>query len=219
MKSRRSRRNNSTRDRAVDIPQHIASTTINASRRYITSGSAITVTSADLVNSCGGMAISTTQIAVIAVAVKLKRVQVWSAVPITSGLSSTNVNTLRFTWGGVDNTPGTTNQIISDTSLTNSRPLYISTRPPKGSLSSWWMQADAGEPIFVVNGISAAGAITSCPAGTVIQVDAEFKLYASRAAGGLVLPTAAVVVSTFYYPLLDASSTKTCVPVDLPSVV
>jgi hypothetical protein len=81
------------------------------------------------------------------------------------------------------------------------------------------MQADSGEPIFTVNGISNTGAVTSCPAGTVIQIDAEFKLYASRTAGGQVLPTAAVVVGTLYYPLLDASSTKTCVPVDLPSVV
>lgn len=185
----------------------------------MTAAGGISCTSSDIILSGGGVGSSATLVTAFSLAAKIKRIQVWSAVPITTTASSSNVNTLRFTWGGADNSVASPYNVISDTSLTNSRPLYIDTRPPKGSIPSFWIQNDNSEVLFTLNGIATTGAITSAPAGTIVQVDCMFKLYATRTTGATFAPSAAVVAGTTYYPPLDANSTKLLVPVDLPSIV
>jgi len=208
------------RDRAVDLPQHQATQTLTSSKRYImTAAGGISIVASDIILSGGVVGVSASLSYGFCLAAKLRRVQVWSAVPITTSTSTANVNTLRFTWGGADNSVASPYSVVSDTSLTNSRPLYVDTRPPKGSIPSFWMQNDTGEVLFTINGISSTGAITSAPAGTIIQVDVMYKLYATRTVGASWAPSAAVTTGTTYYPPLDATSTKLCVPVDLPSIV
>jgi hypothetical protein len=97
-------------------------------------------------------------------------------------------------------------------------PAYISARPPKGSIASWWNQVDTVDNLFQIFSYSAAGGLIAAAVGTVVEVDFE---YVMNALGGAptTLGVAAGVLGQFYYPTLDSSGSKAAYPVGLPSTI
>jgi len=97
----------------------------------------------------------------IAQTFRIKRIQVWSAVPAIG-----SATTCSLEWTDQKSSSSLlSSKEMSDTSLNVSSPAYISGSPPKSSLASFWNSA-AAQQLFTLN----------CPANSVIDVDLQYIL-------------------------------------------
>ncbi len=126
---------------------------------------------------------------------KLTSVSVWG--PITA--TGTPV-TVTVEWLGANNSP---NKDVSDTSVTNSFAAYLTTKPPRNSIASFWQVATASSTIFLL----------TCPSGSVIDVTMNLIMADQSTALQTVNVTTAAVGQS-YYLALD-HPTAQLVPVSL----
>jgi hypothetical protein len=176
---------------------------INVKARHIfrftsSDSNQIAITAANLTTVCGNVATSATNVRSIATAVKVNAIRIWSA-PSAQGTSTTcSVN-----WFGDQFSP---NKLMSDTSVSVSKPAKILARPPPKSLASFWQNNTAGAIFDIV-----------APEGSVIDIDMSFFLNDNN-----VSPTSTTVVGktigNIYYGALDGTfTTTTYPPVNLPN--
>jgi hypothetical protein len=176
---------------------------INVKARHIFRFTSLTsgptaVTAANLTTVCGNVATTATNVRSIATSIKVNAIKIWSA-PQSQGSSSTcSVN-----WFGDQFSP---NKLMSDTSVSVSKPAKILARPPPKSLASFWQNNTAGAIFDIV-----------APEGSVIDIDMSFFLNDNN-----VSPTSTTVVGktigNIYYGALDGTfTTTTYPPVNLPN--
>lgn len=192
---------------------------IRSTKRYVLSvASTVNIDHKDLLLSGGAICtvVNTTLTALFSSA-RVRRVRVWSPLS-TTAVPSALLTNVCLMWGGSASTgPGTTQQVITASTMSSVHPAYIEAKPPRGTQASWWGQTDTVENLFQVFSYSATGAITVAGAGTVIEVDCEF----SQSALGTTttLGVATGTLGQIYYPTLDSSGSKNAYPVGLPSTV
>jgi len=166
--------------------------------RFIGESNASTITAANLTTVCGNVATTATNVRSIATSVKINNIKIWSA-PESQGSSTTCF----VNWFGDQFAP---NRLVSDTSVSVSKPAKILARPPAKSLASFWQNNTAGA-IFEI----------SAPTGSVIDLDLSFYLNDNN-----VSPTSTTVIAktigNIYYGALDGTFTSTTYPpVNLPN--
>ncbi len=192
---------------------------IRSTKRYVLStAGTVNIDRKDLLLSGGAMCtvVNTTLTSIFSSA-RIRRVRIWSPLS-TTAVPSTLLTNVCLMWGGSASTgPGTTQQVITASTMSSVHPAYIEAKPPRGSQASWWGQTDTVENLFQAFSYNATGAITVCGAGTVIEVDAEFTQ--SSLGSATTLGVATGTLGQIYYPVLDSSGSKVAYPVGLPSTV
>ncbi len=141
---------------------------------------------------------------------KIKRITIW-ALNNSSAVTSTSFSTCSITWAGSQSP----NKEISAVGV-NTKPAKISTKPPPGSLASFWYYNDgsaANNVLFFL----------TVPGGTIIDLDLDYVLQDGANADAVVL--AAASTSQFInYACLDCLNTTNTtggnllVPVSLTTV-
>lgn len=120
----------------------------------------------------------------MAYAIRLKRLRIWGTPAVSNTLSTINVEwnagTTGFLLDGVS---------VSDTSLSTTRPAYISTRPPVESLGSWYQAAPSGATNELFS--------YTCGTGSIIQVDYDWVPNFTESAGTVFTINATTVGTIF----------------------
>jgi len=140
--------------------------------------------------------------------VKVNQVRIWAPPNIGTGAGTSGfAQTVAVNWSGLTQTPDTE---MSNTSTSTSEPPFISCRPPKMSLGSFWQLNTGMTNLFAI----------TCPAGSLIEVSVSGRLSndvagVTNSGGNL----ATVIVGTTYYLALDnnGANTHNFVPVSLPT--
>lgn len=210
----------STRDHD-HIPQNRMNGIHKRTTRYVvTAASAINIDHKDLLMSGGGIitVVNSTLTAIFAAA-RIRRVRVWAPVSTTAAPVAGLTTSLCLLWGGSSSTgPGSTQMLITDTTLSSVHPAYIDTKPPKGSQADWWGNSDTVENLVQIFAYTSTGGTTGPPVGTVIEMDVEFA-FNFLSATPVTLGVAAGALGVTYYPTLDNSGTKIAYPVGLLSTI
>jgi len=130
---------------------------------------------------------------------KIRRVEVWSP-PASQGAAVT----CSLNWSGAVS-QFSPDLEVSDTSLSVTRPAYISTSPPQGSIASFW-QSLSSNGIFEL----------TAPSGSVIDVVLDLILYDDdNPAGQANVAVTTATLGLTYYMSLDPNTTHRYVPVSL----
>lgn len=124
---------------------------------------------------------------------RISKLEIWSP-SLSNAVSTCSVD-----WASA--VVQSTNLEFSDTTINVSEPAYISCRPPKQSLASFW-QLSSSNVLFTLN----------CPIGSIVDMHVESVLNDSATVTTVAL--AAVALGAIYYLSLNAG-TNTLVPVSL----
>jgi hypothetical protein len=184
----------------VKPPQFVNTVQLRKTFRYTSTSSAVTtIVDADIVSVAGSIGkVTNTSVALYGYTAKLHKISVWTP-PASQGAAAT-VSLQWYNSTGADLGPE-----MSDTSNSVTQPAKLVTRPPRGTLASFWL-GTAGTPILIM----------TCPTGSIIDIDATVQL------STVATVTAAVgtaVVGTPYWLALDqvGAGTQHYLPVGLPT--
>ncbi len=166
------------------------STNISFRHKYrfvSTNGALQTIGSNDLCAVAGGVCtVANNTLSLIAAAVKLHRVQVWTP-PATQGSSAT----CSLNWKSTSFSP---NLEVSDSTMSVTTPAYISAVPPAGSQASFWAVSGSGQDLFDL----------VAPSGSIIDVDLTVVL--NDGVAGASYTVAAATLGVLYFLPLDGGS-------------
>lgn len=203
------------------IPQTMPFPVVKSTKRYTaTAFAAINIDSKDLLMSGGAMCtVVNSTLSALFSSARIRRVEIWCPVSTSLAPIASATTSICLLWGGSPTTAaGGVQYLISDTTLSSVHPAHIVSKPPKGSQASWWRQSDTVENLFQIYSYGAAGNQVGVPIGTIVEVDVEFtQQVLSGAPTTLAVGTAALGIT--YYPTLDSSGSKMCMPVGLLSTV
>jgi hypothetical protein len=168
--------------------------------RYVSTGTFSSgITPAGLLLAAGSFGqVTNTLVSSAFQSVKVNKIEMW-APPPTQG-STTTVSVEWITSAA----PGAGSQEVSDTSMSTAFPAYISAKPPRNSLCSFWQQST-----------SAGLFLLFAPAGTIIDIHLSLILADT---GGATAHAAAATAAlgVFYYMALDVGNgTHVLTPVSL----
>jgi hypothetical protein len=157
-----------------------------------------TITSKCCFGAAGGIgSIVNSTVAFCYESMRLLKVEAWSP-PAAQGASAT----VSVEWLST-NSPSIEH---SDTTVSVSQNAHISTRPPVGSLGSFWQQIDTTFSLFTL----------VCPINTVVDVTLELIQLDRSTAAQTQTGLGTVVVGTMYFLALDRNrGTNILIPVSL----
>jgi hypothetical protein len=157
-----------------------------------------TITSKCCFGAAGGIGtVTNSTVSFCYESMRLLKVEAWSP-PATQGASST----ISVEWLST-NSPSIE---VSDTTVSVSQNAHISTRPPVGSLASFWQQIDTTFALFTL----------VCPINTVIDVTMELIQLDRSTVAASQTTVATVVLGTMYFLALDRNrGTNILIPVSL----
>lgn len=181
----------------IDMPVIPSVTKITRTYRFECTGNlGATITSSNVIGICGAMCtVTNSTLTFIAFAAQVHRIRVWAPSATNAVVVQTEVQ-----WYTMNQGPG---REAATTSITPSRPSYLSSKPRYGEWAGQKFSAGA-TPVFGI----------SCPVGSVIDLHCSHWL--SDLAGANTTQSATVAtVGELYYTALDGT-TKTAVPVGLP---
>lgn len=167
-----------------------------------TSGTATALTVGSLFGAAGTMCtVANSQVQTFYNSVKVREISIWSP-PASQGA----ISTCSVEWLGGANS----NTVeVSDSSNSVSRPARISSKPPRGSLASFW-------------NTTSSGANTICtlvaPTGSIIDVVLDLILSDDDLVN-FVIVIAAGALGNIYYLSLDPNATHRYVPVSLTTTI
>jgi len=209
----------SSRDIA-HLPQIKPLPVVRLTRRYgLTTAGTINCDHKDVLLAGGAMCtVVNTTLTALYSAAKIVRVQVWAPVSATAVPAASVLTNICLLWGGAASTAsGSTQLLITDQTLSSVTPAYISSKPPRGSQASWWGNSDTVENLFQVFSYNASGVLNSAPAGTIIEITADYAMASVGTQQTLGVATGAL--GQIYYPTLDSSGSKVAYPLGLLSTV
>jgi hypothetical protein len=196
--NKRSRRKTGLKTSLLDPPQFVPTLKTTQKFRFTADAavSNVPVTRGNLLNLVE-MADGITDTHRLYGAVRLKSIQMW-AVPTST---ATTPSTATVEWLGF-NAPST---FVSDTSVSNARPLHVFTRPPANSSCKWWT-------IYNENEAEQLLAIT-CPQGSVVDIVLTMRLQDNEGdMGGESGTTGLATAGVIYLNYLDGFSSKLLKP-------
>lgn len=172
----------------IKPPQIASNIVIDHVYRFVsTSGASTQITQANLLGIAGGVGtVANTTISLIANAVSVKKVSIWSppsaqGQAVTCSLEWTSLNGGRMIE-------------VSDSSLSVAVPAVVVSRPPKGSLASLWL-GNTADGVFVI----------TAPTGSIIDVHAVHVLE-DAAGANITYAAAAVTLGDTYWLPLDGTT-------------
>jgi hypothetical protein len=104
------------------------------------------------------------------------------------------------------------------TSNTPSIPLYIDTKPPKGSAAEWWWMSGNTDQVFEMHTTGSTGTFAAIPAGTILELECDY-IPNSGEALGVALTLTTGTLGAVYFPTLDNQNFKVMYPIGLSSTV
>jgi len=164
-----------------------------------TSGTATQLTPASLLLAAGGMGTSAVQVSSFFGSLKVKSIEIFS--PVSAQGSAT---TCSIEWAG-SVSAFLADREISDTSVSTAMPAHVKSRPPRGSLASFWQTSSA----------NTLCALTA-PVGSIIDIALDLTLYDDN--GNIPQAVTAVttaVLGTVYYLTADSVVNHRYTPVSL----
>jgi len=124
---------------SIDPPQMESSPTFSRRLRFQNQGPALTeaLNALDLMNACGKYSYTSSGLTTAAVAfnIKVKKIEIWAA-PLSDSTGA-------FTTASIDwhsSSAFGSGKKVSDSSISNARPLHVVSKPPKDSICGFWMQ-------------------------------------------------------------------------------
>jgi len=203
-KSGSSKRMNNVEPRSQLAQQFKSQKIYRKTQRYFvsTNNNSALMYNQELLLSVGGMATTATNLAPMAESFKLNRVRVWGSPSSVGTACSVQVNWFPSASTSLTYVPGL--EYIS-TSCNTAVNAYISCKPPKNSLASFWQNSQSNLALFKL----------TVPAGGIIELDVSFILLTND-----LLPTAYTTSTTMsvgyvYVVALDAS-THSITPIGVP---
>jgi len=121
-------------------------------------------------------------------------------VGLTSGFTQTTCSIL---WLG-SISPFTQDKEVSNTSINPSKPAYISAKPPKNSLASFWQTAGTNNLVLL-----------NAPQGTIIDINLSLTLDDNDDGAPAASTVSTATVGVHYYLSLDPNATHRFVPISL----
>jgi hypothetical protein len=116
-----------------------SSPTFSRRLRFQNQGPALTeaLNALDLMNACGKYSYTSSGLTTAAVAfnIKVKKIEIWAA-PLSDSTGA-------FTTASIDwhsSSAFGSGKKVSDSSISNARPLHVVSKPPKDSICGFWMQ-------------------------------------------------------------------------------
>jgi hypothetical protein len=188
------RRNNTNRNRPatsavkmVNPPPLVTRVQITRTFRFLSSSATQqSITQTDLLGVCGAVCtVANTTLSIIATAVKLHRISIWSP-PASQGAAAT----CGVEWATPSYNAGPE---TNDTTLSVATPAHVSLTPPVNSAANFWL-APGTDNIMVV----------TAPPGSIIDVHATWVL--AEGTPGPDYTVAAGTLKTVYYCPLDGAS-------------
>jgi len=160
-------------------------------------GQNIRITGESLRNAAGAICtVVNSNLTGIAQACRLKRIRIWGPVVAASPIVPVTVS---VRWMGAQGVQGLFSDAAepSDTSVNPMVPAYLDVVPPRGTDASMWFKS---VPSGAVRDLLTIG----CPAGSIVDVTAEWVLADGQFGDGYAVSTG--VLGTMYFPPLDGST-------------
>lgn len=192
-------------------------------RYECTAASTVTISGTALLIAGGVMCtvVNTTARALMT-AVRLRKARVWMTPPTNTTAAGTvaQVSSLSFSWGPTVGNAfgGASDSHVFASSNSPATPLYVETRPPKGSASDWWIMSGNTDQIFEMHTTGPTGTFAAIPAGTILELDIEYIPNSGEALGQF-LTIATGALGNIYFPVLDNQNFKVWYPIGLSSTV
>lgn len=183
-----------------DIPQLQLQPIFQRTLRFVCASSGqhnAPLNSADLLCALGMIASDSNTGHALARTVKVKKIQIW-AVPKSD--SDGAWQEAYIDWH--NSTSFASGFKVGDVSISNARPLHVSSRPPKESVCNFWMQGDSIQYVTV-----------SVPAGAIIDITVNFTMADEATVSQNIL--AYFTVGEMRYGKLDQTSGAQLIPVGL----
>ncbi len=192
-----------SRSRKVNPPQLSSNIRTTHKFRFLSNAAFNnTITSKSLLNAAGGIGtIVNSTIALCYESVRLLKVEVWSPPAAQGAAATVSVEWLSTQSPSIE---------ASDTTLSVAHNAHVSTRPPIGSLASFWQNMDATNNLFVL----------ICPINSVVDVTFELVQFDRNTAAATQAALATVVVGRMYFLALDNNlGSNILIPVSLNTTV
>lgn len=192
-------------------------------RYECTSASTVTINGTALLLAGGVMCtVVNTTARALYTAVRVRRAQVWMTPPTntTSAGTVAQVSSLSFSWGPIIGNAfgGASDTHVFASSNSPATPLYVSTRPPKGSAADWWYMSGNSDQVFEMHTTGPTGTFAAIPAGTILELDVEYIPNSGEALGAS-LGLATCSLGYIYFPVLDNQNFKVWYPIGLSCTV
>jgi len=205
------------RFRAIAPPNFNPTMTLRTKRRYLSTGSGVFVFSSVDLLLAGGCAVTvaSTSSRAIFFAVKVHAVKVWSQ-PITSSTAAFGATTtIGLTWGPIVGNVfyGANRDQIVSTSVGPEEPVYIQTRPPKGSSAAGWMMSNTDRVFSLWTSDSSGATVNGIPAGCLVELDASYVMSDGSTLGQSFPHSSTSSLGQVVFPPLDNQNSKLLLPV------
>jgi hypothetical protein len=181
------------------LPQLKSNIQVSHVYRFVssTNPTKLSITSASILGAIGVFVTSSTTAVPIAESFKISKLVVMT-------VGGTNTSTVAVQWYAGANFASSTIE-VSDSSLSTTVPAYVVTRPPKGSISSFWVNGADSVPMFEISG----GEVT------YIDLHVSYVLADASFTPPTITLTSSPTPGELYYLALDGPSSNILVPVSL----
>lgn len=148
------------------------------------------------------LATGTTAAYRVADSVRLRKIEMWG--PMASNLSPV---TTTLEWAAQAGVVGSPSKLVSDTSMGSSRPAYVTSSPPQGSVQDLWQ-----------NSGSAALALLTGPTGTIVDIHLSYRVQDKVTQTAVTAAVAGATVGQVYIRAADSTTTALLLPLNFPTV-
>jgi hypothetical protein len=168
-----------------NIPQLSSNIAVNHIYRFTSNNATSTqITGKDLLGALGTLCTSSTNLYSMFESVKVNRVSIWAPPSSQGAFATCSVN-----WLGQSNSD---TKEVSDTTVSVTTPAFVTTKPPRNSLSSFWQTPAVANNVLMS---------IIAPVGAVIDVNLSGLLNDDDVSGNAYTCTASSTGNTYYLPL------------------
>jgi hypothetical protein len=161
-------------------------------RFYSDTSASSTITNRNLLTAAGCIVTTNNSTATsVWMSVKIISVEVWS-------IPATGTSTCSVEWKGDTDYAGVSQQQVTDTSLSPTFPAHLISRPPSGTLSSFWHEGGSDTDLFTVS-VDGSG---------IVDVTLQLILRDAPSSATATLSIASGTLGTMIYSPLDGSGDK-----------
>jgi len=177
------------------IPRFFPTIQFTRTNRYSATAASngVAITAIDLAQSIFVGTSDTTAVSLVG-SVEVKKVTIWGPVPAAGSVSTVSAEFTQETTTFI----GSPSKIFSDTSLDMTHTPFVVMKPPKNSLTGFWIAGGA---------TSTAAVITlSIPANSIVDLKLAYTLLDQGSAPGQAVTVAAAVAGVLYFKSLQSNN-------------
>lgn len=189
-----------------DIPSAQSNVIVNHTYRYGTAaGVSSTIDSYDILRAPGCVGVSSTKVRSIVQSARINYIEVWGSTPAPTTVG--NFTRLTLLWQSNGEFANTSKE-VTDVSVSVSKPPHIFSRPPQGTMPSFWLDETEIQQLFTISSTCAC----------IIDVNVTYVLKDGSNSTSTDLTVTGATIAKLYYPALDSGASSTIIPVALTTI-